>query len=121
MPRSRHAQSRERLRAAGYGQVKFRVLDARSPELIAMLRCQCRNLRGDPAELDAIAFGETAAGLIESWERLGAGRRPSVTPCRVQFPVHYEDQRAYCWASFRRDGSPGSGAQGQARPGVDFR
>lgn len=28
---------------------------------------QCRNLHGDPAEVDAIALEKPAAGLIESW------------------------------------------------------
>lgn len=59
---------RERMRAAGCRPVQFCWPDAHSPELTTMLRCQCRNLHGDPAETDAIGFGETAAGLIDSWE-----------------------------------------------------
>ncbi|MGZ7172290.1 antitoxin MazE-like protein [Burkholderia gladioli] len=62
------ARYRERMRAAGCRPVQSRGSDARLRELATVLRCQCRNLHGDPAETDAIGFGETAAGLIERWE-----------------------------------------------------
>lgn len=73
MPTGRDSQNkmgryRERMRVAGYRPVQFWVLDTRSPELVAMLRRQCRNLHGDPAESEAIGFGEAAADLIEGWE-----------------------------------------------------
>ncbi|MCC8630279.1 antitoxin MazE family protein [Xanthomonas vesicatoria] len=67
-PTNKVTLHRDRLRAAGYRPVQFWVLDTRSPELAAMLSRQCRSLHGDPAEIDAIGFGEAAAGLIEGWE-----------------------------------------------------
>lgn len=36
-----------------------------STSLKEALRNQCRNLHGDPAEVDAIGFGEAAA--VETW------------------------------------------------------
>jgi len=62
------ARHRERMRAAGYRPVQFWVLDTRSPELADTLRRQCRRLRNDPAEVEAIGFGEAAARLIEGWK-----------------------------------------------------
>lgn len=67
-PANKIARYRERMHAAGYRPARFRVLDTDSPEFPATLRRQCHNLHGDPAEADAICFGETAAGLIESRE-----------------------------------------------------
>ncbi|CAJ0737874.1 MULTISPECIES: antitoxin MazE family protein [Burkholderiaceae] len=59
---------RERMKAAGYRPVQYWVLDTRSPDLAATLNRQCRSLRGDKAEAEAIGFGEAAASLIEGWE-----------------------------------------------------
>lgn len=67
-PANKIARYRERMHAAGYRPARFRVLDTDSPEFPAALRRQCHNLHRDPAEADAIGFGEAAAGLIESWE-----------------------------------------------------
>ncbi|RIV63256.1 DUF3018 family protein [Burkholderia pseudomallei] len=67
-PANKVSRYRNRMRAAWYRPAQFRVLDTDSPEFAATLRSQCRSLHGDPAEADAIGFGETAAGLIESWE-----------------------------------------------------
>ncbi|MFA7666292.1 MAG: antitoxin MazE family protein [Burkholderiaceae bacterium] len=59
---------RERMKAAGYRPVQYWVLDTRSPDLVAALDRQCRSLREDKAEAEAIGFGEAAASLIEGWE-----------------------------------------------------
>ncbi|AEC19132.1 hypothetical protein PT7_0592 [Pusillimonas sp. T7-7] len=45
-----------------------RFFVTRSPDLAGTLNRQCRSLRGDKAEADAIGFGKAAASLIESWE-----------------------------------------------------
>lgn len=60
---------RERMKAAGYRLVQYWVLDTRSHDLAATLNRQCRSLREDKAEAEAIGFGEAAANLIEGWEK----------------------------------------------------
>lgn len=45
-----------------------RFFVTRSPDLAATLNEQCRSLRGDKTEADAIGFGKSAASLIKSWE-----------------------------------------------------
>ena len=59
---------RERMKAAGYRPVQYWVLDTRSPEIADTLKRQCRSLREDKAEAEAIGFGEAAASLIEGWK-----------------------------------------------------
>ncbi|HEY9281210.1 MAG TPA: antitoxin MazE family protein [Eoetvoesiella sp.] len=61
------ARHRERMKAAGYRLVQHWVLDTRSPDLAATLNRQCRSLRGEKAETEAICFGEAAASLIKGW------------------------------------------------------
>ena len=62
------ARHRQRMRAAGLRPVQFWVPDTRSPEFVAQLREQCRALRGDAAEAEALRFTEEAASQVESWE-----------------------------------------------------
>ncbi len=56
------------MKAAGYRPVQYWVLDTRSPEIADTLKRQCRSLREDKAEAEAIGFGEAAASLIEGWK-----------------------------------------------------
>lgn len=47
------------------------ILGTRYPiscDIADTLKRQCRSLRGDKAEAEAIGFGEAAASLIEGWE-----------------------------------------------------
>jgi len=62
------ARHRERMRAAGLRPVQFWVPDTRSPEFAAQVRRQCQDLKGDPAEAEALRFTEEAASQVEGWE-----------------------------------------------------
>lgn len=62
------ARHRQRMRAAGLRPVQFWVPDTRSPEFAALIRQQCRSLKGDPAETEILRFTEEAASQIEGWE-----------------------------------------------------
>lgn len=45
-----------------------RFFVTRPPDLTATLNRQCRSLRENKAEADAIGFGKSAASFIEGWE-----------------------------------------------------
>ena len=62
------ARHRERMRAAGLRPVQFWVPDTRSPEFASQLREQCRALRDDLAEAEALGFAEESARQVEGWE-----------------------------------------------------
>ena len=59
---------RERMRAAGLRPVQFWVPDTRTPEFAALVRGQCRSLKGSPEEAAVLEFTEKAASHIEGWE-----------------------------------------------------
>lgn len=61
------ARHRQRMRAAGLRPVQFWVPDTRSPEFVTQVRQQCRSLKGDSAEADALRFTEEAATHVEGW------------------------------------------------------
>ena len=67
-PASKTARHRERMRAAGFRPVQFWVPDTRSPEFAARVRQQCRKLKDDPAEADALRWSEQAAAQITGWQ-----------------------------------------------------
>ena len=67
-PHSKTARHRERMRAAGLRPVQFWVPDTRTPEFAALVREQCRNLKGTPEEAEVLRFTEEAASEIEGWE-----------------------------------------------------
>lgn len=60
---------RVRQRAAGLRLIQLWVPDTRSPSFMSECRRQCRMLRGDPAEADALVFIERAG----AWEHDAAG------------------------------------------------
>jgi hypothetical protein len=62
------ARHRTRMREAGLRPVQFWVPDTRTPEFAAEVQRQCRQLKGDPAEADALRFTEAAASHVEGWE-----------------------------------------------------
>jgi len=66
--RSKTTRHRERMRAAGLRPVQFWVPDTRTPEFAALVREQCRNLKGTPEEAEVLRFTEEAASEIEGWE-----------------------------------------------------
>jgi hypothetical protein len=65
---SKTTRHRERLRAAGLRPVQFWVPDTRTPEFAALVRSQCRSLKGSPEEAEVLRFTEEAAAQIEGWE-----------------------------------------------------
>lgn len=67
-PPSKVARHRQRLRAAGLRPVQFWVPDTRSPEFVAQVRQQCRSLKGDSAEADALRVTEDASSHVEGWK-----------------------------------------------------
>src|SRR3546814_19756512 len=58
---------RQRMRAAGFRPVQFWVPDTRGADFAERVRQQCLQLKGDPAELDALRFVEEAAAQVEGW------------------------------------------------------
>ncbi len=65
---SKTNRHRERMRAAGLRPVQFWVPDTRAPEFAALVREQCRNLKGTSEEAEVLRFTEEAASEIEGWE-----------------------------------------------------
>ncbi len=65
---SKTTRHRERMRAAGLRPVQFWVPDTRTPEFAALVREQCRSLKGTPEEAEVLRFTEEAASEIEGWE-----------------------------------------------------
>lgn len=59
---------RMRMRAAGMRPVQLWVPDTRDPAFVEEVRRQCKSLRADPAEADALCFAEEAATHIEGWK-----------------------------------------------------
>lgn len=64
---SKVARHRDRLRASGLRPVQFWVPDTRSPEFVAQVQQQCKNLKGTQAESEILRFTEEAATFIEGW------------------------------------------------------
>lgn len=62
------ARHRERMRAAGLRPVQFWVPDTRNPAFAAVVKNQCKMLKGDPAEAEILRFTEEAAAQTEGWE-----------------------------------------------------
>ncbi|HHW4669200.1 MAG TPA: antitoxin MazE family protein [Xylella fastidiosa subsp. multiplex] len=56
------------MRAAGLRPVQLWVPDTRTPEFAAEIRSQCRALKGDQAEADALRFTEKTMTHIEGWK-----------------------------------------------------
>src|SRR3546814_18864964 len=71
---------RQRMRAAGFRPVQFRVPDARGADFAERVRPQCLTLKGDPAELEAMRLVEEAAAQVEGWPR----RVAILSRCRCQ-------------------------------------
>ncbi|AXI83591.1 DUF3018 family protein [Xylella taiwanensis] len=67
-PTSKVARHRKQMRAAGLRPVQFWVPDTRTPEFAAEIRSQCRSLKNDPEEADALRFTEEAITHIEGWK-----------------------------------------------------
>ncbi|WP_058569884.1 antitoxin MazE family protein [Xylella fastidiosa] len=67
-PDSKVVRHREQMRSAGLRPVQFWVPDTRTPEFAAEIRSQCRALKGDQAEADALRFTEKAITHIEGWK-----------------------------------------------------
>lgn len=65
---SKVARHRTRMREAGLRPVQFWVPDTRTPEFAAEIQHQCHNLKGDPAEAEALRFTEEATSHVEGWE-----------------------------------------------------
>ena len=65
---SKTTRHRARMRAAGLRPVQFWVPDTRTPEFVALVRSQCRSLKGAPEEAEVLHFTEEAASEIEGWE-----------------------------------------------------
>ena len=65
---SKTTRHRERMRAAGLRPVQFWVPDTRTPEFAALVREQCRGLKGTPEEAEVLRFTEEAASEIEGWD-----------------------------------------------------
>ena len=65
---SKTIRHRERMRAAGLRPVQFWVPDTRTPEFAALVREQCRSLKGTPEEAEVLRFTEEAAAEIEGWD-----------------------------------------------------
>lgn len=59
---------RARLRASGMRPIQLWVPDTRTSDYANRIKRQCRALQNDPAELDVLAFTETAASDIEGWK-----------------------------------------------------
>src|SRR3546814_12175940 len=80
---------RQRMRAAGFRPVQFWVPDTRGADFAERVRQQCLQLKGDPAELDALRFVEDAAAQVEGWQWSEARLsrfRCQVTPARIARP-----------------------------------
>lgn len=71
LPDAVHRALRHRAAHAGRSveaEIQFILESAtRSPNLAATLAQQCRSLRNDQAEAEAIGFGSAATKLIEGW------------------------------------------------------